>query len=93
MIYLIKGILAGILLVILLLLQGCGGGAIVVDEIKVPVAVSCKVNVPTRPVMPLEQAKKDESDIFVIVQKALAEIEIRQGYEIKLEAAIMECNK
>lgn len=75
-----------------LLIAGCACQEKIV-EVKVPVPVPCKVTSPERPVMPLEQAKKDESDIFVIVKKALAEIEFRQGYETKLEAAIQECNK
>lgn len=76
------------------LLIGCGTlKDLVVTEIKVPVIIPCKIVAPDKPVMPLQEAKKDETDIFVITQKALAEIELRIGYETKLEAAIIECNK
>lgn len=66
---------------------------LIVKEVKVPVPVPCKIVSPEKPVYPLQEAKKNESNIFNITQKALAEIELRQGYETKLEAAITECNK
>jgi len=67
--------------------------SLVVKEVKVPVPVPCRIVSPEKPVYPLQEAKKDEANIFNITQKALAEIELRQGYETKLEAAITECNK
>jgi hypothetical protein len=75
-------------------MTGCGfNERLVVKEVKVPVPIPCKIVSPDKPVYPLQEAKKEETDIFVITQKALAEIELRQGYETKLEAAILECNK
>lgn len=76
-------------------LSGCFGTMepFTVQKVEVPVKVPCKITMPDKQAMPFTEAKKDESDIFVIVQKALAEIEFRQGYETKLEAAIQECNK
>ena len=93
MIHVFKGIIIGIVIFLVLTLNGCGGEHTIIKEVKVPVPIACKVIVPERPLMPLEQAKKEEADIFIIMKKALAEIELRQGYETKLESAIIECNK
>lgn len=85
-----------ILLVSLLVLSlsGCGlfQPRVEIREVKVPVPVPCKIIEPEKPVMPFQESDPDEN-IFVKMKKALAEIELRQGYEVKLEAAIKECNK
>lgn len=84
--------IAIVLLGIVMFLTACTP-QLVVQEVKVPVPIPCKIVSPDKPIYPLQEAKKDEKDIFVITQKALAEIELRQGYETKLEVAITECNK
>ena len=77
-----------------LALTGCSTiRDLVVTEVKVPVPIPCHIVPPERPAMPLQDAKKEEVDPFTILQKALAEIELRIGYETKLEYAITECNK
>lgn len=63
-----------------------------IQTIKVIEKVPCKVTMPEKPVYPLDSAKKSD-DIFLKGQKALSEIEIREAYTIKLEAAIKECNE
>jgi type IV pilus biogenesis protein CpaD/CtpE len=71
------------------LLAGCAG-APVVTTVKVPVPVQCKETVPDRPVMPTEQfTKKPKVDEFT--KAAQAEIERREGYEVKMRAALEAC--
>ncbi len=80
-------------LLFLLLLSGCQSlGQVVTQEVKIPVPVPCKIVSPAKPVMPLQEAEATEGNIFVILQLALAEIELRQGYETELEVAITTCN-
>ena len=80
-------------LLTVLFLSGCAGNpSISVKEVYVEVPVPCKIEKPEKPVFPLQEANKDEDNIYVIIQKALAEIELRKGYEVKLEAAIDQCN-
>lgn len=65
---------------------------IITKEVKVLVSVPCHVEVPYKPVMPLDSLQASEDDIFRIVKNSLAEIELRKGYELKLEAAVESCN-
>ncbi|MFZ5565967.1 MAG: hypothetical protein ACOY95_03090 [Pseudomonadota bacterium] len=58
--------------------------------IKVPVPVECRVAVPARPAMPTE-GFESRPGVDVFVQGALAEIEIREGYEGQLRAALEAC--
>ena len=62
----------------------------IVDH-NVVVTVPCKINAPQKPVMPLTESGKVEDDIFMKSKKALAEIELRKGYESQLESAIGSC--
>lgn len=57
---------------------------------KVPVPVPCKITPPEKPVMLVDDLKK-ETPLFDKVQAGLAELERREAYEKKLEAAIKEC--
>jgi len=57
---------------------------------KVPVPTPCKITPPEKPVMPVDNLKK-ESPLFDKIQAGLAELERREAYEKKLEAAIKEC--
>ena len=61
-------------------------------EVKVPTPVPCIDTVPEKPNMPLQAADPKE-DIFSHSKKAIAEIEVRKGYEKELEAVISACKK
>lgn len=78
----------------ILLLSGCDTipRQPTIITVEVPVPVPCNIKAPEVPSWPLQTAPKDEKNIYVNVKKALAEIELRKGYEGKLEAAIKKCN-
>ena len=58
-------------------LAGCAGQKHVeIQRVKVPVPVECREPVPDRPVMPT---------------KALAEIDRREGYQVRLRTALLIC--
>lgn len=59
-------------------------------EVKVPVPVECRVSVPARPVMPTE-ALAAGVDIDRFAAAAMAEIELREGYEGELSTALLRC--
>jgi hypothetical protein len=77
-----------------LLLTGCFATLPpkIVDH-DVLVSIPCKVTLPAKPVMPLTDDGSVSDDIFVKSKKALAEIDIRKGYESELEAAADACSK
>jgi len=76
-----------------LVLVGCGAAPRVeVQEVKVPVPVECREPIPDRPSMPTE-ALADDADPFVLLRAALAEIDRREGYEVRLLAALMACTR
>ncbi|WP_338499944.1 hypothetical protein [Delftia tsuruhatensis] len=84
---------ATILLLGALALAGCGSvPRVEVQEIKVPVPVECREPIPDRPSMPTETLAED-SDPFVLLRAALAEIDRREGYEVRLLAALMACTQ
>lgn len=58
--------------------------------IKVPVPVECRVAVPQRPAMPTEGFQSRPS-IDQFTQAAMAELEIREGYEGQLLAGLQAC--
>lgn len=67
---------------------GCAAPARVVTSVPVPVA--CQEQIPARPVMPTESLPEDASThAFVVASQA--EIERREGYELKLLAALQAC--
>lgn len=68
-------------------LAGCASGPLLV-----PVSTACGATVPERPAMPTEQFKA-KPDLDALLQGALAEIEIREGYEIELRAGLEACTK
>ena len=73
------------------LLVGCAGQKHVeIQQVKVPVPVECREPVPDRPVMPTE-ALAPGAALFELVQAALAEIDRREGYEVRLRAALLIC--
>ena len=69
---------------IALLLTGCA----TTKEVKVPYPVYCKVEPPVEPDYP--KASQD-AGIFERVKVALAEIELRRGYEAELKVLINKC--
>ncbi|MET3915984.1 hypothetical protein ABID97_002766 [Variovorax sp. OAS795] len=67
-------------------------GMFPVQTVMVPIPVACNVDVPARPAMPTE-ALSPGVDLDRFSASALAEIELREGYEGELRAAIAECIK
>lgn len=76
---------------VLLLLSGCFASAPTIVDHNVMVTVPCKVTLPAKPQMPLTDSGDVKDDMFVKTKKALAEIELRKGYEEQLEAAAESC--
>lgn len=70
------------------LLAACGVAP--VRTTKVPVPVECRVEVPARPAMPTE-ALAPGADLDRFSASAMAEIELREGYEGELRAALNQC--
>lgn len=82
-----------ILLLGALALAGCGAvPRVEVQEVKVPVPVECREPIPDRPAMPTE-ALADDADPFELLRAALAEIDRREGYEVRLLAALISCTQ
>ena len=82
---------ASILIAACALLVGCAGQKHVeVQQVKVPVPVECREPAPDRPVMPTEALAPGVA-LFELVQAALAEIDRREGYEVRLRAALLIC--
>lgn len=82
-----------LLVLFLVFISGCSPlptREVVVDH-NVQVNIPCKITPPQKPVMPLTDSGKIEEDIFVKTQKALAELELRKGYEKQLETAVESC--
>jgi hypothetical protein len=80
-----------ILLLGVLALAGCSSvSRVEVQQVKVPVPVECREPVPERPSMPTE-GLADDADPFELLRAALAEIDRREGYEVRLLAALIAC--
>lgn len=78
-----------ILIAAALVLAGCATTP-GVATVKVPVPVECRETVPDRPIMPTEQfSEKPAIDQYQ--RAARAEIERREGYEVKLRTALEAC--
>lgn len=76
-----------------LALAGCGSvPRVEIQEVKVPVPVECREPIPDRPAMPTE-ALAEDADPFELLRAALAEIDRREGYEVRLLAALMACTQ
>lgn len=71
-------------------LAACGVAPI--QTVKVPIPVECRVDMPARPAMPTE-ALSPRVDLDRFSASAMAEIELREGYEGELRAALAECVK
>lgn len=71
----------------LAMLSACGA---TVQTVKVAIPVACQTTEPSRPVMPTDMLMPGASlDRFA--QAAIAEIERREGFELKLIAALRSC--
>lgn len=74
-----------------LALAGCSSvPRVEIREVKVPVPVECREPIPDRPSMPTE-ALADDADPFELLRAALAEIDRREGYEVRLLSALLIC--
>ncbi|WP_313281655.1 hypothetical protein [Delftia tsuruhatensis] len=78
----------------LLALAGCQAppARVELQRVNVPVPVACDEPVPERPVMTTEQLRPGAT-VDQFTQAALAEIERREAYEIKLAAALANCRR
>lgn len=74
-------------LVVCAVLAGCSTEK---GIIKIPLPVVCNEVVPDRPVMPTESLVPGVEP-FVLTRAALAEIDRREAYEIKMRAALVAC--
>jgi type IV pilus biogenesis protein CpaD/CtpE len=72
-------------------LAGCAGQP-QLAAVKVPVPVECREQVPSRPAMPTEALRPAES-LTTKAKALLAEIELREGYEGRLLAALQACTR
>ena len=75
----------------ILLLCGCACPTPQIVNHDVMVTVPCKITMPVKPVMPLTDTGDAKDNIFVKSKKALAELDIRRGYEAQLESAAGSC--
>lgn len=78
-------------ILLLVLLSGCATNE-TIREVNVPVVIPCVESMPSKPSYPLQEASPGE-DQFTLTKKALAEIELRKGYEGVLEALLVACKK
>ena len=77
-----------LLLVAAVSLAGCGTPHL--QPIKIPVPVECRVQTPARPAM-LTEALASGVNLDRYVAASRAEIELREGYEGELRAALAIC--
>ena len=68
-------------------LTGCKA---TLTQVKVPVPVECREQVPDRPVMPTESLAPGVA-AWELLRAALSEIDRREAYEIKLRAGLVAC--
>lgn len=76
-----------LLAAVLAMLFGCKA---TMSTVKVPVPVECKETEPVRPIMPTDRLLPG-APLDAVVQATTAEIERREGYEIKLVTALKAC--
>ena len=82
-----------ILIAAVVVLAGCATAPRVeIQAVKVPVPVECREPTPDRPSMPTE-ALAEDADPFDLLRASLAEIDRREGYEVKLVAALENCKR
>lgn len=75
-------------------LSACGAARnhVEIQRVNVAVPVECKESIPDRPVMPTE-ALRPGATVDQFAQAAMAEIERREGYEVQLLAALVNCTR
>lgn len=75
-----------------LTMTGCAS-RVRLEAVKTAVPVPCNVAMPVRPTMPTEQLEVVDPKMWLdtFVAAATAEIELREGYEGKLAAALAKC--
>lgn len=61
-----------------------------IQRVNVPVPVECREREPDRPTMPTEALVPGVAP-YRLLQSALAEIDRREGYEVRLRAALRAC--
>lgn len=61
-------------------------------EVRVPVPIECRVAKPVRPAMPTDTIQRADP-LDRKIKAAIAELEIREGYEIELRTALDVCTK
>ena len=71
-----------------LILAGCGTTQY--TRVHIPVPVECQETVPDRPAMPTELLAPGATP-WVLLRSALAEIDRREAYELKMRAALVAC--
>lgn len=73
-------------------LSACSAGRnhVEIQRVNVAVPVECKEPIPDRPAMPTE-ALRPGADVDQFAQAAMAEIERREGYEVRLSTALAAC--
>jgi len=69
-------------------LAGCGVAPL--QSAKTPIPIECRVQWPARPAMPTE-ALAPGVDLDRFAAAAMAEIELREGYEGELRTALERC--
>lgn len=77
-----------VLLAVAASVAACGNSPL--QTVKVPVPIECRVRTPARPAMPTE-ALAPGVDLDRFVAASQAEIELREGYEGELRAALEQC--
>lgn len=72
------------------MMAGCATPGSELVEIRVPVPIECRAAKPARPAMPTDALQPADS-LYRKVTAALAELELREGYELELVAALDAC--
>lgn len=76
------------MVIAVLTLAGCGTTRY--TRVHIPVPVECQEAVPDRPAMPTELLTPGATP-WILLRSALAEIDRREAYEIKMRAALAAC--
>lgn len=80
--------------ILAIVISGCATPEPVIDvrTVNVAVPVPCREPVPDRPAMPTE-ALEHRPTLDAFVAAAIAEIELREGYELELRTALEGCTR
>lgn len=80
---------AAVMAMLTALLAGCPATT---SQVLVPMPIECREELPQRPQMPTEHLPPG-AGLDAFVQAATAEIERREGYEVKLGTALEACTR